>query len=140
MLVFTEEEFRCFRNWATTFLQLRAEETKVVSAAAAYAAVGPKATRRAPGPLDAWWRGDPPVLIDVRDARLFARGHPEGADSVPLHTQLAEPESEYEWARVVAFGRLPDRSDDFIAQVDRLVSGKKVREQRGACHLLALLT
>ena len=42
-----------------------------------------------------------------------------------------EPKDAYEWARVVAFGALgqrpPVRNEDFIADVARLVGGKKAR-------------
>jgi hypothetical protein len=49
----------------------------------------------------------------------------------PLQT---EPKDAYEWARVVAFGALgqrpPVRNEDFIADVSRLVGGKKARASR----------
>lgn len=92
--------------------------------------MGPRETRRAPGPLDALL-GGPPVLLDVREEAAFSRARPDGADNVPLYKQLTDPRTPFDWARVIAFGLLalrpPVRNEEFIADVERLVAGKKAR-------------
>jgi hypothetical protein len=111
------------------FLQLRAEQIRAVSVETAHAAVGTTAQRRAPGVFDAW-RGGPPLLLDVRSADAFSQARPAGAVSAPCYPELRDPLNEMDWACVMGFGRLPDHDGRFVAQVDRLVGGNKVRRER----------
>jgi hypothetical protein len=73
------------RSWAAIHTALRAAKVKSVAVESAAATV---ATRRGASPLDALL-GGPPVLLDVREPRFFAAARPDGADNVPLYTQLA---------------------------------------------------
>ena len=121
---FADSKFRGLRNWKEVFVELRKAGTKSLAPDAAAAAM-----RGGGGPLGALFGGGAATLLDVREPEVYAKAHVSGAVSVPLYSPMETPQDAFDRLRQVYFSlfglRVPVRNDDFVAQVQRAVGGRK---------------
>jgi rhodanese-related sulfurtransferase len=121
---FADSKFRGLRNWKEVFVELRKAGTKSLAPDAAAAAM-----RGGGGPLGALFGGGAATLLDVREPEVYAKAHASGAVNVPLYSPMEAPQDAFDRLRQVYFSlfglRVPVRNDDFVAQVQRAVGGRK---------------